>query len=109
MATEISKAEIQTLKHKVFLAARDGMAISIFAMLWNLDREKVVQEVLNHHTEEEGQKSTPLIIAARNGEEKVVHVLLSNFNVEIEQTGTVKFDGYSIEGATALWCAAGNL
>lgn len=107
MATEISKAEVQTLKHKVFLAARDGMAISIFAMLWNLDREKVVQEVLNHHTEEEGQKSTPLIIAARNGEEKVVHVLLSNFNVEIEQTGTVKFDGYSIEGATALWCAAG--
>ena len=107
MSTDISEIEIQTLKHKVYLAARDGMAISIFAMLWNLDRETVVQEVLNHHTEEEGQKTTPLIIAARNGEEKVVNVLLSNFNVEIEQTGTVKFDGYSIEGATALWSAAG--
>lgn len=34
-------------------------------------------------------------------------VLLSNFNAEVEQTGTVRFDGYSIEGATPLWCAAG--
>ena len=107
MSAEISEIEIQTLKHKVYLAARDGMAISIFAMLWNLDRETVVQEVLDYRTDEEGQKTTPLIIAARNGEEKVVHVLLSNFNVQIEQTGTVKFDGYSIEGATALWSAAG--
>lgn len=107
MAPGVSQHDIPTLKHKVHLAARDGMAISIFAMLWNLDHKAVVQEVLNHLTEEEGQKTTPLIIAARNGEEKVVSVLLSNFNVQIEQTGTVKFDGYSIEGATALWSAAG--
>ena len=90
MATEINQLEIETLKHKVYLAARDGMAISIFAMLWNLDRETVVQEALNHLTEEEGQKTTPLIIAARNGEEKVVHVLISNFSVDIEQTGIYK-------------------
>nr|AIG62901.1 feminization-1b [Sinohyriopsis schlegelii] len=104
---EVSVFELQTLKQKVHMAARDGMAISIFAMLWNLDRDSIVQEVLNHKTEEDGQKTTPLIIAARNGEEKVVQVLLSNFDADIEQTGTVKFDGYVIEGATALWCAAG--
>lgn len=107
MATsEFTPEMIASLKTKVHNSARDGMAISIFAMLWNLDRH-IVNEVLEHHTEEDGQKTTPLIIAARNGEEKVVQVLLTNFNVNIEQSGTVKFDGYVIEGATALWCAAG--
>lgn len=106
MAEELGPEMMKTLKQKVYVAARDGMAISIFAMLWNLDRT-IVKEVLEHETEEDGQKTTPLIIAARNGEEKVVQVLLSNFNVDIEQTGTVKFDGYVIEGATSLWCAAG--
>ncbi|KAK7116019.1 hypothetical protein V1264_001775 [Littorina saxatilis] len=105
-SSEFTPEMIASLKNKVHQSARDGMAISIFAMLWNLDRH-IVNEVLEHHTEEDGQKTTPLIIAARNGEEKVVHVLLSNFNVNIEQTGVVKFDGYVIEGATALWCAAG--
>lgn len=106
MASEYTPEVIKTLKHKVFTSARDGMAISIFAMLWNVERE-IVKEVLDHHTEEDGQKTTPLIIAARNGEEKVVAVLLTHFLVEIEQTGVVKFDGFVIEGATSLWCAAG--
>ncbi|XP_076443652.1 protein fem-1 homolog B-like [Babylonia areolata] len=105
-SSEFTPEMIASLKAKVHQAARDGMAISIFAMLWNLDRH-IVNEVLEHHTEADGQKTTPLIIAARNGEEKVVQVLLSNFNVNIEQSGVVKFDGYVIEGATALWCAAG--
>ena len=105
-SSEFTPEMIASLKGKVHQSARDGMAISIFAMLWNLDRH-IVNEVLEHHTEEDGQKTTPLIIAARNGEEKVVQVLLSNFNVNIEQSGVVKFDGYVIEGATALWCAAG--
>ena len=64
-------------------------------------------QVLNHHTSEHGQWTTPLIIAARNGQDKVVLVLLSNFNADVEQKGTVKFDGYAINGATPLWCAAG--
>ncbi|XP_067667145.1 protein fem-1 homolog B-like [Haliotis asinina] len=106
MASEFSPEMVKSLKQKVFTSARDGMAISIFAMLWNLDAN-IVDAVLNHYTEEDGQKTTPLIIAARNGEDKVVQVLLSNFRVDHEQTGTVKFEGYVIEGATALWCAAG--
>lgn len=64
-------------------------------------------QVLNHLTLESGQNTTPLIIAARNGHEKTVLVLLKHFDADVEQTGTVRFDGYSIEGATPLWCAAG--
>lgn len=56
--------------------------------------------------EEDGQKCTPLIIAARNGHEKAIRTLLK-FNPDLEQEGTVKFDGYVIEGASPLWCAAG--
>jgi Fem-1 family protein b len=36
-------------------------------------------------------------------------MLLSKFSVNIEQEGDVKFDGYLIEGASALWVAAGCL
>lgn len=57
--------------------------------------------------EDDGQRCTPLIIAARYGHEKVVKMLLSKFNLDLEQEGIVKFDGYVIEGASALWCAAG--
>lgn len=35
-------------------------------------------------------------------------MLLDKFTLDIEQEGRVKFDGYIIEGASALWCAAGN-
>lgn len=58
--------------------------------------------------EEDGQRSTPLIIAARNGHDKVVKLLIAQFHIDLEQEGIVKFDGYKVEGATALWCAAGK-
>lgn len=55
---------------------------------------------------EDGQECTPLIVASRNGHEKVVRMLLTNFPLDLEEVGIVKFDGYIIDGATALWCAA---
>lgn len=58
--------------------------------------------------EEDGQRCSPLIVAARHGHDKVVKMLLSKFKPDMEQEGTVKFDGYVIEGASALWCAAGT-
>jgi Fem-1 family protein b len=58
--------------------------------------------------EEDGQRCSPLIVAARHGHDKVVKMLLSKFKPDMEQEGTVKFDGYVIEGASALWCAAGK-
>ena len=66
-----------------------------------------MKEVLKRKVEEDGQKTTPFLIAARNGHGGVVRMLLTHFDVDIEQTGTVKFDGYTIEGATALWCSSG--
>lgn len=56
--------------------------------------------------EDDGQYCTPLIVASRNGHEKVVRMLLSKFNPSLEEEGIVKFDGYVIDGASALWCAA---
>ena len=64
-----------------------------------------------------------MVIAARNGRDKAITKLITNFGpgskadpdetnegkslLDLEITGTVKFDGYTIEGATALWSAAG--
>lgn len=36
-------------------------------------------------------------------------MLIDKFKPDLEEEGTVKFDGFAIEGASALWCAAGNL
>lgn len=48
------------------------------------------------------------MVAARNGHYKVVQILLNNFKPKLEQECTVKFDGHIVQGATALWCAAGS-
>lgn len=93
------------LIRSVHAAARDGKCITLCALL--LDKSpSEVKQALNSITEEDGQVTTPLLIAARNGHEGVVKVLLTQFHVDIEQSGMVKFDGYTSEGACALWCAA---
>lgn len=33
-------------------------------------------------------------------------MLLTKFPLYLEEEGIVKFDGYVIDGASALWCAA---
>lgn len=35
-------------------------------------------------------------------------VFLNKFPVDLEREGSVRKDNYLIEGATALWCAAGR-
>ena len=73
--------------------------------------------------DDDGQECPPIVIAARNGHDKAISKLIQNFGpgskadpdgtnagkslLDLEITGTVKFDGYTIEGATALWSAAG--
>jgi len=91
---------------EVYLAARDGHATTVSNLLeaeLMQDRDAVVN--LTYCDGE--QCCTPLIIAARNGHEKVVEVLLAQYSADVESEGVVKFDGHVIEGATALWCAAG--
>jgi Fem-1 family protein b len=90
---------------QVHCACRDGKAITLAALL--LDKtDDQLRSALSHLSEENGQLTTPLLIAARNGHVKVVEILLTQYGVDPEQTGTVKFDGYTSDGACALWWAA---
>ena len=107
MTKEVGEEEIAFLKRKVYSAARDGYSAVIFDLLSDMDyRKTTVQAVLNHHSEEEFQYITPLIIASKNGHEEVVDVLLKTFHVDTEETGNVNINGQICNDVTALWCAA---
>lgn len=97
---------MESLAGYVYKAASEGRVLTLAALLLN-HSEAETQYLLEYVTQLSGQRSTPLIIAARNGHDKVVRLLLDHYRVDTEQTGTVRFDGYVIDGATALWCAAG--
>lgn len=97
---------LETLRKRIFYAARDGLAITIYALL-SEQSPSDQSYLLSQVAEEQGQRCTPLLIAARNGKDNVIKMLLSKFAINIEQEGDVKFDGYLIEGASALWVAAG--
>lgn len=46
------------------------------------------------------------MIACRNGHFDVVQYLIQKCHADVEQTGSVTFDGETIEGAPPLWCAS---
>ena len=92
MAGEICEYDIHSLKYEVFLAARDGDTSKLVNILRNLDTDFAVEIIIYHHTEEDGQSITPLIIAAKYGQRGVVHALLDIFHADTEQTGTVEGD-----------------
>lgn len=50
--------------------------------------------------------ATPLVIACRNGHYDVAEYLIEKCHADLEQPGSVIFDGETIEGAPPLWCAA---
>ncbi|PSN45265.1 Protein fem-1 [Blattella germanica] len=50
--------------------------------------------------------ATPLVMACRNGHFDVAEYLIEHCKADIEQPGSVVFDGETIEGAPPLWCAA---
>ncbi|XP_051918219.1 protein fem-1 homolog B [Hippocampus zosterae] len=98
---------MESLAGYVHKAAAEGRVLTLAALLLN-HSEAETRFLLAFVSQQAGQRSTPLIIAARNGHDKVVRLLLEHYRVDTEQTGTTRFDGYVIDGATALWCAAGG-
>lgn len=50
--------------------------------------------------------ATPLVISCRNGHYDIVEYLLTKCRANVEQVGSVSFDGEPIEDAPPLWCAA---
>lgn len=83
---------MDSLAGYVYKAASEGRVLTLAALLLN-HSEVETRYLLSYVTEHGGQRSTPLIIAARNGHAKVVRLLLEHYRVETEQTGTVRFDG----------------
>ncbi|CAB0035738.1 unnamed protein product [Trichogramma brassicae] len=95
------------LMMRVYYAASDGMALNLFAILSELEPEEAKKLLHQKILQEDGQCCSPFIVAARFGHTKVIKMLLQKYDIDIEQEGRVKFDGFMIEGASALWCAAG--
>lgn len=84
---------MESLAAYVYKAACEGRVLTLAALLLN-HSEAETRFLLSYVTQLAGQRSTPLIIAARNGHDKVVRLLLDHYKVDTEQTGTVRFDGY---------------
>ncbi|MGH0170632.1 UNVERIFIED_CONTAM: hypothetical protein FKN15_059421 [Acipenser sinensis] len=97
---------MDSLAGYVYKAASEGRVLTLAALLLN-HSEVETRYLLSYVTEHGGQRSTPLIIAARNGHAKVVRLLLEHYRVETEQTGTVRFDG-RIEALELLGASFAN-
>ncbi|CAH1796087.1 unnamed protein product [Owenia fusiformis] len=88
-------------KSAVYNAAREGKVCRLKMFLDHKNEEEV--KMLCHAKTNGG---TPLIMGCRHGHIDVVEYLIDSCNVDIEQTGSVTFDGETIEGAPPLWSAA---
>lgn len=96
------------LRPNVYYAAKDGLAIALYALVADAVNIEARNAIINQEFyEPDGQSFTPLVIAARNGRFKTVSMLM-NFMPDLERECTVKFDGHIVQGATALWCASGS-
>lgn len=99
---EEEEAAMEGLAGYVYKAASEGRVLTLAALLLNRS-ESDIKYLLGYVSQHGGQRSTPLIIAARNGHTKVVRLLLEHYRVQTQQTGTVRFDGY-VELAAARHC-----
>uniref|UniRef100_A0A2P2HZ68 Protein fem-1 homolog C-like n=2 Tax=Hirondellea gigas TaxID=1518452 RepID=A0A2P2HZ68_9CRUS len=85
----------------VFSAARDGNLRRLKRFLEDRSgsqRNFLVRDLTNG--------TTPVIIAAKNGHIECVEYLVDKCKANIEQVGSIVFDGETIDGAPALWVAA---
>lgn len=95
------------LEEQIHAAARHGHTAKLHALLGERAAPEQAQLLHAQIKSDDGERTSPLIAAARYGHYKAVQLLLSRFRPDLEITGTVKFGHYAIEGASALWAAAG--
>ncbi|KAH9279482.1 Protein fem-1 -like protein C [Echinococcus granulosus] len=88
LITFCSEGNMELLKKHIQIAERRGNSIP---------------SIINTPTSS-GQ--TALISACRNGKPDIVRYLVDDCGADMEQVGTVHFDGEAVEGVTPLWCAA---
>ncbi|XP_043276801.1 protein fem-1 homolog CG6966 isoform X2 [Venturia canescens] len=88
-------------KSAVYNAARDGKLKRLKVFLEHLGKHEVGQLV-----DAKTHDATPLVMACRNGHYDVAEYLIDKCGADIEQPGSVVFDGETIEDAPPLWCAA---
>lgn len=93
-------------KTTVYNAAREGKLKHLKVFL--NQREKDLVELL---VGAKTNGATPLVMACRNGHYDVAEYLIEKCGANIEQSGSVIFDGDTIGDASPLWCAsaAGHL
>ncbi|XP_063229750.1 protein fem-1 homolog CG6966 isoform X2 [Bacillus rossius redtenbacheri] len=88
-------------KNVIYNAARDGKLRRLKVFLDHRTRDEVLMLVAA-----KTNGATPLVMACRNGHYDVAEYLIERCSADIEQPGSVVFDGETIEGAPPLWCAA---
>lgn len=88
-------------RNVVFNAARDGKLRRLKVFLDHRPKEEVAKLVTA-----KTNGATPLVLSCRNGHQEVVQYLVDRCEANVEQAGSVTFDGETIEGAPPLWCAA---
>ncbi|XP_020617912.1 protein fem-1 homolog B-like [Orbicella faveolata] len=88
----------------LYEAARDGAVVVLSDVLQGMSISER-STALETKAKDGDQITTPLIIAARNGNLDSVKMLL-RYKADIEARGTVKVADQVIEGCTALWAAA---
>ncbi|XP_034230076.1 protein fem-1 homolog CG6966 [Thrips palmi] len=85
----------------VFNSARDGNLRRLKGYIGDCEQDEIPMLVSARNN-----GATPLLMACRNGHFDVAEYLIEHCHADIEQRGSVVFDGETIEGAPPLWCAA---
>ena len=98
MGNNQSNSEYPNPETKVYEAARDGAVVVLNDVLQRMSINKR-STALETKTKDGDQITTPLIIAARNGNLDSVKMLL-RYKADIEARGTVKVYDKVIEGCT---------